>query len=226
MAKILIVEDNKDILYANRTMLELNGYEVLSAETLGAARSVCRESSIALIILDIMLPDGSGLEWCRELKKDTDIRILFLTALDANRDVIAGFRAGGDDYLEKPYHMEELLLRVEALLRRKNTVVPKREFGNIQFLNYAFSASCSGKDLSLRQKEFAVLKFLCDNAGNLFTAKEIYEVVWGVSDAEANEIQPFYNCMSSLKEKIAGTNVKIVHEKGKGYTAAVKQNDS
>ena len=226
MTKILIVEDNKDILYANRTMLELNGYEVLSAETLGAARTVCRENSVALIILDIMLPDGSGLEWCRELKRDTDIRILFLTALDADRDVIAGFRAGGDDYLEKPYHMEELLLRVEALLRRKNTVVPKREFGNIRFQNYAFSASCAGKDLSLRQKEFAVLKFLCDNAGSLFTAKEIYEVVWGVADAEANEIQPFYNCMSSLKEKIAGTNVKIVHEKGKGYTAAVKQNDS
>ena len=225
MTKILIVEDNKDILYANRTMLELNGYEVLSAQTLDAARSICRENNIGLIILDIMLPDGSGLDWCRELRAESDVKILFLSALDANKDVIAGFRAGGDDYLEKPYHMEELLLRVEALLRRKNTAAPKREFGNVVFSNYAFAASCGGRDLQLRQKEYAVLKFLCDNAGVMFTAKEIYEVAWGVADAEANEIQPFYNCMSSLKEKIAPTNVEIVHEKGKGYTAAVKQKE-
>ena len=225
MAKILIVEDNKDILYANRTMLELNGHEVLAAETLGAAGTVCRENRVALIILDIMLPDGSGLDWCREIKKENDVKILFLSALDANKDVVAGFRAGGDDYLEKPYHMEELLLRVEALLRRKNTDISKRGFGNILFSNYAFAASCGGRDLQLRQKEYAILKFLCDNAGVMFSAKEIYEVVWGVTDAEANEIQPFYNCMSSMKEKIAGTNVEILHEKGKGYTAAVKQID-
>ena len=112
MAKILIVEDNKDILYTNRMMLELNGYEVLSAETLDAAETVFRENgNIALILLDIMLPDGSGLDWCRALRKNSDVKILFLSALDTNKDVIAGFRAGGDDYLEKPYHMEELLLR-------------------------------------------------------------------------------------------------------------------
>ena len=222
MAKILIVEDNKDILYANRTMLELNGYEVFSAEPLTAAESVFRENNIALIILDIMLPDGSGLDWCRELRKTDDVKILFLTALDTNRDVIAGFRAGGDDYLEKPYHMEELLLRVEALLRRKNTAAPKHEFGNIVFSNYAFAASCGGRDLQLRQKEYAVLKFLCDNAGTSFGAKEIFEVVWGVAEAEPGELQPFYNCMSSLKEKIADSNVEIVHEKGRGYAVAVK----
>ncbi|MBQ6163172.1 MAG: response regulator transcription factor [Clostridia bacterium] len=222
MAKILIVEDNKDILYANRTMLELNGYEVFSAETLAAAESVFRENNIALIILDIMLPDGSGLDWCRELRKTGEVKILFLSALDTSRDVIAGFRAGGDDYLEKPYHMEELLLRVEALLRRKNTVAPKHEFGNIVFSNYAFAASCGGRYLQLRQKEYAVLKFLCDNAGTSFGAKEIFEVVWGVAEAEPGELQPFYNCMSSLKEKIADSNVEIVHEKGRGYAVAVK----
>ena len=223
MAKILIVEDNKDILYANRTMLELSGYEVLSAETLGAAKTVCRENNIALILLDIMLPDGSGLDWCRELRQNSDVKILFLTALGADRDVLAGFRAGGDDYLEKPYHMEELLLRIKALLRRKTADVSKREFGNVLFSEYALTASSGGRDLLLRQKEYAVLKFLCDNAGTLFRAKEIYEIVWGVSGAGQNELQPFYNCMSSLKEKLAGTNVEILHEKGKGYTAVVKQ---
>lgn len=221
------MEDNKDILYTNRTMLELNGYEVLSAESLGAAQTVCRENGgIALIILDIMLPDGNGLDWCRTLKNDSDVKILFLSALDTDKDVIAGFRAGGDDYLEKPYHMDELLLRVKALLRRKNTAAPRREFGDILFSEYALTASSGGRDLQLRQKEYAVLKFLCDNADIWFGAKEIFEVVWGVADAEPNELQPFYNTMSSLKEKIAGTNVEVVHEKGKGYAAAVKRNDA
>ena len=223
MAKILLVEDNRDILYTNRMMLELNGYEVLTAETLGAAETVCRDNgNIALIILDIMLPDGSGLQWCKALRENSDVKVLFLSALDTDKDVIDGFRAGGDDYLEKPYHMEELLLRVESLLRRKNTVVPKSGFGDIVFQDYAFTAGCGGRDLALRQKEYAILKFLCDNAGAWFSAKEIYEVVWGVTGAQPNEIQPFYNTMSSLKEKIAPTNVEIVHVKSKGYAAALK----
>lgn len=223
MSKILLIEDNRDILYTNRTMLELNGYEVLSAETVSAGKKICRENgNISLIILDIMLPDGSGLDLCKELKESSDIKILFLSALDTSRDVITGFRAGGDDYLEKPYHMEELLLRVKALLRRKNTGLSVKSFGNIDFLEYSFGASCAGIDLMLRQKEYAILKFLCDNSGEFFTAKEIYETVWGVSEADSSEIQPFYNTVSSLKEKIAETDVEINHEKSKGYSAALK----
>lgn len=223
MSKILIVEDNKDILYTNRTMLELNGYEVLSAETIGAAEKICEENGgISLIILDIMLPDGSGLDLCRELRKGSDVRILFLSALDTDKDVIEGFRAGGDDYLEKPYHMEELLLRVEALLRRKNIGASKSRFGDIEFHDYSFSADVKGRDLLLRQKEYSILRFLCDNAGEYFTAKELFEIVWGVPDADSSEIQPFYNSISSLKEKIAETGVEIAHEKSRGYSALIK----
>lgn len=223
MSKILIIEDNKDILYTNRTMLELNGYEVISAETVAAGKKLCLESgNISLIILDIMLPDGSGLDLCRELREHSDVKILFLSALDTNKDVIAGFRAGGDDYLEKPYHMEELLLRVKSLLRRKNVGAVTRNFGGIEFYDYSFGASCNGEDLMLRQKEYSILKFLCDNAGEYFTAKEIFEIVWGVSNADTSEIQPFYNTISTVKEKISATDVEIVHEKSKGYTAAIK----
>lgn len=224
MDKILIIEDNKDILYTNRTMLELNGYEVISAESLGAGKKLCAENkNISLVILDIMLPDGNGLEFCRELRKNSDVKILFLSALDTDKDIIAGFRAGGDDYLEKPYHMEELLMRIESLLRRRNIGLPRKEFGNINFHDYSFGASCCGKDLMLRQKEYAILKFLCDNSGNYFSAKEIFEIVWGVRDADSSEIQPFYNSISSLKEKIALTDVEIVHEKSRGYSAVLKE---
>ena len=224
MSKILIIEDNKDILYTNRTMLELNGYEVLSAESIGAGKKIFRETgNISLIILDIMLPDGNGLELCREIREDSDVRILFLSALDARRDVIEGFRAGGDDYLEKPYHLEELLMRVKSLTRRKNIGTPVHSFGNIEFREYSLGASCEGRDLSLRQKEYAILKFLCDNPDEFFTAKEIFEIVWGVTDSDSSEIQPFYNTVSSLKEKISETGVEILHEKPKGYRAALKK---
>lgn len=223
MSKILIIEDNKDILYTNRTMLELNGYEVISAETFAAGKKLCLESgNISLIILDIMLPDGSGLDLCRELREHSDVKILFLSALDTDKDVIAGFRAGGDDYLEKPYHMEELLLRVKSLLRRKNIGVSKTRFGDIEFHDYSFGASFKGNDLMLRQKEYSILKFLCDNAGEFFTAKEIFEIVWGVSDADTAEIQPFYNTISTVKDKIIDTDVEIIHEKSRGYSAVIK----
>lgn len=223
MVKILIVEDNKDILYTNSTMLELKGYEVLSAETIGAGEKICRENpNVSLIILDIMLPDGNGLEMCRRLKQNSDVKILFLSALDTKKDVLEGFRAGGDDYLEKPYHMEELLLRIEALLRRKNVGSPQESFGNIEFHSYSLSASCNGNDLMLRQKEYSILKFLCDNSGKFFRSKEIFQIVWGVDDAETAEIQPVYNSISTMKEKISETNVEIVHEKSKGYSALLK----
>lgn len=223
MTKILIVEDNKDILYTNRTMLELNGYEVLSAETFAAGKKICEENkNISLIILDIMLPDGNGLDLCKEIRAQSDAKILFLSALDTSKDVIAGFRAGGDDYLEKPYHMEELLLRVKSLLRRKNVGAVTRNYGEIEFHDYSFGASFKGNDLLLRQKEYSILKFLCDNAGEFFTAKEIFEIVWGISDADTAEIQPFYNTISTVKDKIINTDVEIIHEKSRGYSAVIK----
>lgn len=223
MARILIIEDNKEILYTNRTMLELKGYDVISAETISAGMAMCEQyNNIALIILDIMLPDGNGLEFCKEFKKRSDVKVLFLSALNTKKDVIAGLRAGGDDYLGKPYHMEEFLLRVESLLKRKNHVSADESFGNIEFHGYSLSASCNGDDLLLRSKEYLILKLLCDNPQKYFSAVEIFETVWGIPDAESSEIQPVYNCISAIKDKISSTNVEIGYIRNKGYTATKK----
>ena len=224
MKKILIVEDNKEILYTNRTMLELHGYEILSAEKLSSAENILKENkSISLIILDIMLPDGNGLDWCKKIREESNVKILFLSALDTKKDIVEGFRSGGDDYLEKPYYMEELLARVDALLRRENSEVNKTNFGNITFHDYSLSADVNGEDLRLRQKEFSLLRFLCDNSGKHFTAKEIYKAVWGVDVKEQAELQPFYNIMSGLREKLEITNVEISHIKHVGYAAVIKE---
>ena len=120
--RILIVEDDDDIRGANRAALELEGYVVVEADSLSDAQSHLKNSSPDLIILDILLPDGNGLRYCEELRGTSGVRILFLSALNTKADLIAGLRAGGDDYITKPYDMEELLLRVEALLRRGKLV--------------------------------------------------------------------------------------------------------
>lgn len=116
--KILIVEDDADIRAANRDLLELAGYRVVTASTLASGRDAVERNHPDLVILDVLLPDGSGLDLCRDLRKSDDVRILFLSALNTSEDVVEGLRRGGDDYLGKPYLTEELLLRVQALLRR------------------------------------------------------------------------------------------------------------
>ncbi|HYE83780.1 MAG TPA: response regulator, partial [Clostridia bacterium] len=117
-AVVLIIEDDYDIRNANRAALELEGYRVYEADSLARGRSIAAEISPDLVILDILLPDGNGLYCCKELREKSDVRILLLSALNTKTDVLAGLRAGGDDYISKPYDMDELILRVKTLLRR------------------------------------------------------------------------------------------------------------
>ena len=116
---ILLVEDNRDIQKLNKETLERRGgYEVRLAMNLAEARKQITEQVPCLIILDIMLPDGSGLEFLRELRHSTNIPVLLLTALGESGDIVKGLKAGGDDYLAKPYNNDVFLARIESLLRR------------------------------------------------------------------------------------------------------------
>ena len=113
---ILLVEDNPHIMKINAQLLSMQGYAVLKAATAEEARNRLKEKQADLIVLDVMLPDGGGLELCRELKTRYPVPVLFLTALGASRDIVDGFRAGGDYYLVKPYDLEVLLSKIRALL--------------------------------------------------------------------------------------------------------------
>ena len=106
----------EDELKINAQLLSMQGYAVLKAATAEEARNRLKEKQADLIVLDVMLPDGGGLELCRELKTRYPVPVLFLTALGASRDIVDGFRAGGDDYLVKPYDLEVLLSKIRALL--------------------------------------------------------------------------------------------------------------
>lgn len=215
--KILIIEDNPDILSANRALLELSGYRVISAETLCAGKKAAAEENPDLIILDIILPDGNGLDLCRELRKSSDVRILFLSALNTTSDVIRGLREGGDDYLAKPYMTEELLLRVQALLRRNlHTLSPDvHHTGSLTWHTSARKVLADGCDLGLTPREYAVLELLCANKNRYLTPEEIYRTVW---NAEPNgDVRAVHNHIYCLRTKLKPFDIEIDSKRDLGY---------
>lgn len=215
--KILIVEDDADILTANRDLLELAGYRVTTARTLAAGRERVARERPDLIILDILLPDGNGLDLCEELREGSDVRILFLSALNTRADIIEGLRRGGDDYLGKPYLTEELLLRVQALLRRSVHPIPPKttNTGPLEWQPSSRQVSIDGEDLLLSPREYVLLELLCANQDRWISADEIYRSAW---NAEPNgDAHAVHNHISTLRTKLAPHGVRIESKRSFGY---------
>lgn len=217
-ATILMIEDNPDILRANAAELRMENYRVLEADTLEAGRALAQRERPDLILLDILLPDGSGLDYCRELFGQNAPRILFLSAMNTPEDVIAGLRAGGDDYMTKPYIMGELLARIEAILRRARTAAPQPQtlrIGSLELNTAAGRAYLAGEDLLLTPKEYAVLEALLARRGQFIASAQLYRLVWGM---EAVDTRPIRQHIRRLREKL-GENapVLIESEQGSGY---------
>ncbi|MDR0594319.1 MAG: response regulator transcription factor [Bifidobacteriaceae bacterium] len=215
--KILLVEDNLEIQLANARMLQLSGYAVEKAFDVEQARVAVKSAAPDLVVLDILLPDGSGVAFCEEIRRVTDVPILFLTALGETDDVVKGLRAGGDDYLPKPYHYEELLARIEALLRRARQVgAPTIGVGLVKINLLSCRASVNGRDLLLAPKEFALLEILARSAGQYVSGAELYERAWGMDPID--DVRTVWDHMSRLRRKIGeNAGVRFESARGKGY---------
>lgn len=217
-ATILMIEDNPHILRANAAELRMENYRVLAADTLTAGRALAQHEHPDLILLDILLPDGNGLDYCREVFGQKAPRILFLSAMSASKDVIAGLRAGGDDYITKPYLMQELLARIEAILRRAQHAKPETDLlrvGSLELNATASRAYLARQDLLLTPKECALLEVLLTRIGEFIASAELYRLVWGM---EAVDTRPIRQHIRRLREKL-GNNapVRIESEQGSGY---------
>jgi DNA-binding response OmpR family regulator len=155
-----MVEDDKQIQAVNKNMLTRRGFDVRLAMNLAEARAALETAVLDAIILDIMLPDGSGLNFLRELRAGgSDIPVLLLTALHEDDDVVRGLSEGGDDYLTKPYGYDVLAARVEALMRRSGRL-PKTLVKGLLTLDIpSLRAFVNGEDLMLSPKDFALLQF-------------------------------------------------------------------
>lgn len=218
---ILLVDDNRDILAANRRILAGAGRVLRTAFDLAGARREMAAHPPDVVVLDIMLPDGSGLDFLAELREVSIAPVLLLTSLGDRDDRLRGLRAGGDDYITKPYDIEELKERVAAALRRAELVErsgPRPIVrGPLRLDPTSGRAELGGADLGLTPKEFALLLCLTRAGGAVLTAEQLYRAVWGQPMEE--DARTLRKHISRLKHKLeaAGGGVSLMATRGEGY---------
>jgi DNA-binding response OmpR family regulator len=217
MRNILLVEDNREIQEVNKNLLiQCGGYRVRLAQNLAEARERLAEAEPDLIVLDIMLPDGCGLDFLGELRHDTDIPVLLLTALGKSGNAVKGLQAGGDDYLAKPYDNAELLARIESLLRRASHLPKTLTKGGLTLNMVSGIAHVNGRDLLLSPKEFAILFVLAQNEGKTISCEYLYKEAWGLP---MNDDRTLLKHISALRKKLEDetNNCEIENVRGEGY---------
>ena len=223
--KIVVVEDEAHLAKGLQFNLEREGYRVTLVDNGQSALDLLRQEEFDLMILDIMLPKVSGLEVARRIRK-TNMRfpILMLSAKSTDEDRELGLQAGADDYLTKPFHLPELLLRVKGILRRwewyKEPVHDQEvfQFGDM-WINFASGKAkgCSG-EFYLTAKEALLMKLLVKNKGNIVTREELLEKVWGYDpQTETRTVDNFIARLRKYFEKKPQSPKHIITHREKGY---------
>lgn len=184
MLRILLVEDEENIRETVKLNLELENYEVVTTDDGKQALKYTTEQHFDLLILDVMLPEVDGFQICEQVRlTNREVPIIFLTAKDTAQDRIAGLRKGADDYLTKPFNLEELLLRVEKLIQRTSKapeVTPDIYSFGENTINFAtYEAQGNPGTFNLTKKEAMLLKLLIDRKGEVVSRQQILQSVWG-----------------------------------------------
>ncbi|MDR0944874.1 MAG: response regulator transcription factor [Bifidobacteriaceae bacterium] len=225
-AHVLIVEDDPHVLTINRRTLEREGYTVAVATTLAEARLTLASTRPDVILLDVMLPDGDGVAFARDIRPHTDAHVIFLTARIDTADIINGLAAGGDDYITKPYALQELVARVAAAVRRRamapapaEAPTPNRMkpvgHGWIQFDRLSLAVTIGGARIELTPKEFGVLTVLAAAPRRAHTASELYESAW--HRPMLGSPQAIRTVLSRLRGKLEPHGLTIAGARGEGY---------
>ena len=210
--KILLVEDDAALRGALEELLNREGYDVIKASNVSSARSEIN-SEVDLIMLDVGLPDGDGVSLCRQWRDEgVETPILFLTAKDEELDVVRGLDAGGNDYVTKPFRMQELLSRIRALLRRnqKETTVSR---SGITLDKAKLQAAKDGKVLLLTVTEYKILAKLISER-SIITRAALLDALWDV-DSRFVDDNTLSVHISRLREKVGSSHIKTI--RGVGY---------
>ena len=224
--KILVVDDEQAVRESLRRSLRFNGYEVLTANDGLEAVETVRAENPELLILDIMMPNMDGLEVCRTLRSEGwDRPILVLTARDGVSDRVSGLDAGADDYLPKPFALEELLARVRSLVRRASAdsiaaeapVESKLSFEDLELDADTREVRRGGRAISLTRTEFALLQLLMENPRKVLSRSKILEEVWGYDFPTSGNALEVY--IGYLRKKTEGEgDARLIHTvRGVGY---------
>ena len=220
--RILVVDDENSISELIATSLRFVGFEVRTAATGSQALAIAEEFKPHALILDVMLPDQNGFEVCRQLRAEGhSVGVLFLTAKDTTEDKITGLTIGGDDYVTKPFSLEELVARLRALLRRIGAVdAPvddeKIRFADLELDEATHEVRRAGKLIDLSPTEFTLLRYLMINADRVVSKSQILDHVWQYDfRGDAGIVETY---VSYLRKKIDTYEPALIHTvRGVGY---------
>ena len=222
MPRIMVVDDEPNIIELARLYLEREGYQVEGVADGQGPLSRIGDIKPDLVVLDVMLPDIDGFEVCRQLRTKSNVPILMLTARKEDIDKILGLELGADDYFTKPFNPRELVARVKAILRRYQTGVRSSDIidaGRLRIDLSRHEVTADGQPVKLRTKEFALLAAFAQNMEIVLTREKLLELVWGYDYyGETRTVDVHVN---HLRDKIAGSATQIETVRGVGYKMTV-----
>ncbi|MCM1388531.1 MAG: response regulator transcription factor [Bacillus sp. (in: Bacteria)] len=219
--EILLVEDDESLNRAVSLKLEKEGYLVYPAATMKAAEDMHCLHEVSLIICDIDLPDGNGLDFCVRVRKDSDVMFLFLTASDTETDMLKGYRAGADDYITKPFYLTALVSKVNALMKRH---LQEKEpdmliSGSITLYTAQNRTQKDGVYLKLTAKEQSLLTFFMQNPMRILSKNQLLEAIWDIDGSFVDDNTLAVN-IRRLREKIeddSSNPMYLKNVRGLGY---------
>lgn len=221
---ILLVDDEKDILEFLSYNLKKNGYEVYCARNGSEAISTARKVKPRLIILDVMMPEMDGIEACREIRRSDELKstlVAFLSARGEDYSQIAGFEAGGDDYIKKPIRINVFLRRVEALMNRMGRYEKKdkpMQRGDLVIDRKKYLIIKGGKEMTLPKKEFELLSLLAENPEKVFNRDDIFAQIWGENVVVGDRTIDVH--IRRIRAKIGMNSIRTI--KGIGYFFSIQ----
>ena len=229
--KILIVEDERDVLQLLKYNLEKEGYRVLACRDGETALAVARKNKPDLIILDIMLPKMDGFEFCRTIRQENHVPIIFLTAKKTELDRILGLKLGADDYVTKPFSVEELIARIQAICRRMQAIpdiVSKKptRSGDIEIDFERHEVRVKGKVMNLPPKEFELFKLLVDANGKVLSRDHLLEKIWGYEQSSEMDTRTVDQHIARLRKRLRTARHQIVTVANFGYQIKLDENPS
>lgn len=185
-ARILLVDDDPDILILLSRCLEKEGFETVQAKTGKDALNLIKHHKLSLILMDVMLPDMDGLEICRKIRDEVEIPIVLMSAKDSNLDKIIGLELGADDYITKPFNLDEISARIKSHIRRdkrlhKSQGLKKEvlQFGELRISKQTYEVFLEDEKVFLSTKEFQILLYLAEHPNMVLSREQIYAAVWG-----------------------------------------------
>ena len=215
--KILLVEDNEAIIMGLEYLLTQEGYQTETARSIKEAYRDVEKDTVDLILLDISLPDGNGFDFCKDIKRDSDTPVIFLTAREEEIDVVKGLDMGADDYIVKPFRNRELISRIKNVLRRNGKGVMLLQCRDITLNLETGKVRRGEKNITLTKLEYKILSTMLAYPGKLFTREEILASIWDISNNFVND-NTLSVTIKRIREKLGDEDGEIIKTvRGMGY---------